>query len=390
MRKALFLGLALLMLAFVVPLFATTPGSAASYTIKVISPATGAQVSTLGVRMVVQVGGGFILDQQNFGLANIVDHGHMHYFVDGIYKGATWLTQFTFTDLNTTQPHILKAQLFNNDHTPVLPAVADTVQVTAGVPSIKILEPTNGLSVSSLGFRLRVAVSNFTMSALDFGGWNLTGEGHMHIFDVVGANEIYKAATPDTTFVVTGWSVGPHTLKAELYNNNHTELPTDYSDSVNITVAAPSISLSSPTSIVQGQDLTLPWTVAGFVMDAGAFGGTPEAGRGHVHVFEVMNGAAVYKGATAGSSWTFSGLSVGTHTFKVELFNNDHTALPTEYSSTKTVSVTASTAPPTVAGGIDPTVFYGSLIVLIIVIVALAAMLVRKGRGGMPAEPKQP
>ena len=228
------------------------------------------------------------------------------------------------------------------------------------------------------------------MSALDFGGWNLSGEGHMHIFDVVGTNEIYKAATPDTTFVVSGWSVGPHTLKAELYNNNHTELPTDYSDSVNITVAAPSIALTAPTSIVQGQDLTLTWTVAGFVMDAGAFGGTPEAGRGHVHVFEVVNGAAVYKGATAGSSWTFSGLSVGTHTFKVELFNNDHTALPTEYSSTKTVSVTASTAPPTVAGGIDPTVFYGSLIVLIIVIAALAAMLVRKGRGGMPAEPKQP
>src|SRR5438132_3842524 len=272
----------------------------------------------------------------------------------------------------------------------VLLIVADSIQVIAGTPSIKILEPTNGLSVSSLGFRLRVAVSNFTMSALDFGGWYLTGEGHMHVFDVVGTNEIYKAATPDTTFVVTGWSVGPHTLKAELYNNNHTELPTDYSDSVSITVAAPSIALTAPTSIVQGQDLTLTWTVAGFVMDAGAFGGTPEAGRGHVHVFEVVNGAAVYKGATAGSSWTFSGLSVGTHTFKVERFNNDHTALPTEYSSTKTVSVTASTAPPTVAGGIDPTVFYGSLIVLIIVIVALAAMLVRKGRGGMPAEPKQP
>jgi len=389
MRKVLFLSLALVMSAFVVPLFAATPGSAAGYTIKVISPATGAQVSSLGVRIVVQVGGGFILDQQNFGGTNITDHGHIHYFVDGVYKGATWLTEFVFSGL-TPGAHTLKAELHYDDHGLVVPIVADSVQVTAGTPSIKILEPTDGLSVSSLGFRLRVAVSNFTMSALDFGGWNLSGEGHMHIFDVVGTNEIYKAATPDTTFIVTGWSVGTHTLKAELYNNNHTELPADYSDSVNITVAAPSIALTAPTSIVQGEDLTLTWSVAGFVLDAGAFGGTPEAGRGHVHVFEVVNGAPVYKGATAGSSWTFSGLSLGTHTFKVELFNNDHTALPTEYSSTKTVTVTASATPPAAAGGIDTTVFYGSLIVLIIVIVALAAMLVRKGRGGMPAEPKQP
>src|SRR3989454_5930663 len=222
-----------------------------------------------GVRMVVQVGGGFILDQQNFGGTNITDHGHIHYFVDGVYKGATWLTEFVFSGL-TPGPHTLKAELHYDDHGLVVPIVADSVQVTAGTPSIKILEPTNDLSVSSLGFRLRVAVTNFTMSALDFGGWNLSGEGHMHIFDVVGTNEIYKAATPDTTFVVSGWSVGPHTLKAELYNNNHTELPTDYSDSVNITVAAPSIALTAPTSIVQGQDLTLTWTVAGFVMDAGA------------------------------------------------------------------------------------------------------------------------
>src|SRR2546426_7194153 len=300
MRKVLFVSLALIVAAFVVPLFAANPGSAASYTLKVVTPATGAQVSTLGVRMVVQVGGGFILDQQNYAGTNITDHGHVHYFVDGVYKGATWLTEFVFTGL-TPGAHTLKAELHYNDHGLVVPIVADSIQVIAGTPSIKILEPTNGLSVSSLGFRLRVAVSNFTMSALDFGGWNLTGEGHMHVFDVVGTNEIYKAATPDTTFVVTGWSVGPHTLKAELYNNNHTEFPTDYSDSVNITLPAPSIALTAPTSIVQGQDLTLTWTVAGFVMDAGAFGGTPEAGRGHVHVFEVVNGAGACKGAPAGT-----------------------------------------------------------------------------------------
>jgi len=387
MTKALPVTFALLMAITVAPILGAAPAAAAGYTIKILSPATGAQVSILGVRMIVQVGGGFILDQQNFGGTNITDHGHIHYFVDGTYVAATWLTEFVFAGL-TPGPHALKAELHYNDHGLVVPVVADTIQVMAGVPSIKILEPTKDESVSFLGFRLRVAVSNFTMSAADFGGWNVSGEGHMHLFDVVGTNEIYKAATPSTTFTITGWSLGKHTVKVELYNNNHTGLPTEYSDSVNVTVANPSIVLAAPTSIEQGQDLTLTWTVSGFVLDPGAFGGAPELGRGHVHVFEVVNGADVYKAATAGSSWTFSGLSVGTHTFKVVLYNNDHSPLPTEYSSTKTVTVAAAAVPS--EAGISPTVFYGSVIALIVVIVALIAVLVRKGRGGKPIPPQQP
>src|SRR3989442_12941464 len=86
MRKVLFLSLALVLSAFVVPLLAANPASAASYTIKVTSPATGAQESSLGVQMVVQVGGGFILDQQNYAGPNITEHGHVNYFVTGVYK----------------------------------------------------------------------------------------------------------------------------------------------------------------------------------------------------------------------------------------------------------------------------------------------------------------
>src|SRR3989442_6110123 len=114
MRKVLFLSLALVLSAFVVPLFAANPGSAASYTIKVTSPATGAQVSSLGVQMVVQVGGGFILDQQNYGGANITDHCHVHYFVDRGYKGATWLAHVGFSGLNPGL-RTPQAELHSND-----------------------------------------------------------------------------------------------------------------------------------------------------------------------------------------------------------------------------------------------------------------------------------
>src|SRR3989442_5698985 len=115
MRKVLFLSLALVLSAFVVPLFAANPGSAASYTIKVTSPATGAQVSSLGVQLVVQVGGGFILDQQNYGGADIPGHGHLHYFVDGVYKGAPWLTPIGFHRLDPGGDHP-QAELHFNNH----------------------------------------------------------------------------------------------------------------------------------------------------------------------------------------------------------------------------------------------------------------------------------
>src|SRR2546425_7719152 len=127
MRKVLFVSLALIVAAFVVPLFVATSGSAASYTLKVVTPATGAQVSTLGVRMVVQVGGGFILDQQNYGGTNITGHGHVHYFVDGVYKGAKWLTEVVFTGLTPGAPNP-QAELPYDEHRLLVPTVPDSGQ----------------------------------------------------------------------------------------------------------------------------------------------------------------------------------------------------------------------------------------------------------------------
>src|SRR5207245_8825618 len=111
--------------------------------------------------------------------------------IDGTYLAATWLTAFVSAGL-TPGPHALKAELHYNDHGLVVPVVADTIQVMAGVPSIKILEPTKDESVSFLGFRLRVDVSNFTLWAADFGGWDVSGEGHVHHFSVLGTNGIDK------------------------------------------------------------------------------------------------------------------------------------------------------------------------------------------------------
>lgn len=69
--------------------------------------------------------------------ANREGEGHIHYLVNGDPATedlgyATPSTQFTFTDLSVGDT--VSAQLVNNDHTPLDPAVKATQEVGAGTP----------------------------------------------------------------------------------------------------------------------------------------------------------------------------------------------------------------------------------------------------------------
>jgi len=99
-----------------------------------------------------------------------------------------------------------------------------------------------------------------------------------------------------------------------------------------------------------------------------------------VHVF--VDGT--YVAATAATSYVVTGLSIGSHNISVELYNNDHTVLATRHSSQATVAVPSVGPPATV----DATVYYGSVGVLAAIVIALAALLVRKGRKGPPRSGK--
>ena len=346
-------------------------------TVQITSPATGATVSTLGFRLTVQVQT-FTLDAENVGLPNITGHGHIHFFVDGTYVGLSPSPVFDFGALSTGS-HVIRAELFTNNHWALPTPVFQQINVIAGPPELTV----GAATVSSLGFRVRIAVRNFTLDELGYGGPNVPGQGHWHVND----GPVLLAAVATESAPIGAQAVGSLTLNVSLHNNDHSPLATPVYRLITVQVANPSIALSAPPSIETGKDLTITWTVGGFVLDNAAFGGAPEVGRGHVHVFEIVGGQEVLKGQTAGTSWTFTGLSAGAHTFKVELYNNDHSELATEYSSTVNVTVSA---PP--EAGISTPIFYGSLIVLIIIVVALAAMLMRMRMrsGGPKTPPEQP
>jgi len=57
-----------------------------------------------------------------------VNDGHIHYFIDGKEQRSN----LKVTSFSGVQPgnHMLRAELYNNDHTPLVPPVFDTVPIT--------------------------------------------------------------------------------------------------------------------------------------------------------------------------------------------------------------------------------------------------------------------
>src|SRR5437016_2520047 len=344
--------------------------TASNPSIAIVSPAANAAVSNTGFRITVAVAG-LVIDPENYGGANIPGHGHVHFYEGANLLGTSTSTWFDVT--LGTGTHTIRAELRNNDHSPLNPAVSAQVTVKVGPPELKVLEPVPASSVSSLGFRMRFAISNFTLDPQDYGGTAIAGQGHVHVYQ----GTTLLATTVSDHVLITGLAAGGTTLKVELRNNDHSPLASPVFVTVSVTVASPSIALTAPTTVTVGQDLRISWTVTGFVLDSAAFGGAPEPGRGHVHVF--IDGT--YTAAVASTSYVIQGLAAGTHNISVELYNNDHSELTTEYSSHADVSVQAAASPVTTAT-VDATVFYGSVGLLAVVVIVLAALLMRKGRKG--------
>src|SRR5436190_753752 len=345
--------------------------TASNPSIAIVSPAANAAVSNTGFRITVAVAG-LVIDPENYGGANIPGHGHVHFYEGANLLGTSTSTWFDVPALGTGT-HTIRAELRNNDHSPLNPAVSAQVTVKVGPPELKVLEPVPASSVSSLGFRMRFAISNFTLDPQDYGGTAIAGQGHVHVYQ----GTTLLATTVSDHVLITGLAAGGTTVKVELRNNDHSPLASPVFVTVSVTGASPSIAWTAPTSVTVGQDLRISWTVTGFVLDSAAFGGAPEPGRGHVHVF--IDGT--YTAAVASTSYVIQGLAAGTHNISVELYNNDHSELTTEYSSHADVSVQAAASPVTTAT-VDATVFYGSVGLLAVVVIVLAALLMRKGRKG--------
>ncbi len=336
--------------------------------IEIRFPLRNAVLSTAGTRLQV--------DARDFNLTEDVGpcaprHGRFRVYVNDAPAFETTNKDTSIPELPTNL-YRLGAQLVCTDGSSLSPPVWSNVLASARDPVLRILRPMTPMTVSTLGARIAYSVDNFNLNPGWVGGPKVPGEGHVHVL----VNGTYVAESGYTSVDVGAFPLGPFTFALELHNNDHSLVTTfGRPFGFNLTVSAvgqkPGIALTAPATIKEGDILAVSWVVRGFVLDAETFGGSPEPGRGHVHVF--VDGT--YRTALAGTSMGITGLAAGSHTIQVRLFNNDHSELATPVSDAVSVAVTAATPPANV---VDASVFYVSLTILFVVIAILAVLLLER------------
>lgn len=201
--------------------------------ISISAPPSGTVVSSSSTDILIEVEG-FVLDSAGVGAPNEFDHGHYHVYVENDFVGEGTSPSFNVTTLVTSTQNVgnaVSVELVNNDHTPVLPAVTDTIELVtaAGSPYLKILQPAEGATVA-MDAQLVVDVRNFTL--VDFAGTtsNSAGSGHYHV--LVDGTDVGEAFS--TTGFTLGFSPGEHDVRVELRGNLHQPLTPPVVDQVRV------------------------------------------------------------------------------------------------------------------------------------------------------------
>jgi hypothetical protein len=196
------------------------------------------------------------------------------------------------------------------------------------------------------------------------------GEGHFHYFiDIEPPTAPGIAAAPDegvwahtanTTYTFINVMPGTHTFSVELVNNDHTPLNPPVVATATVTVRPPSprvtVLLPQNRSVLRPGDITVTVSLANF-NPVDKLGQANAPGEGHIHYYldaeaptEPGKPAVTAPGtyaATSATSYTWKNVTPGTHTFWVQLVNNDHTPLspPVVIKVVVTVSAAAAGGP---------------------------------------------
>ena len=227
-------------------------------------------------------------------------------------------------------------------------------------PSISVISPSNGDTVTSTDIPVRVQVSNFTLSAPDVGLPDRDGEGHIHVMlDGMKMGVLFNFyTTPTFTLPGQGMKSGQHTLTFDLATNTHE----DMEDTVtNVTInyqpltaqpapqanpssSAPEVSIVwPPDGATVGPLFTLNLSKTNFAPSLELEGKPNLAGYGHYHVFVDMPMMDMTGGGGTEGMMSMAGMIAmvgndsipvdltawpnGQHTITVEAVQNDHTPI---------------------------------------------------------------
>jgi len=247
------------LIALVAPQLALSPAVQAQQnepSIKFLSPKEGDIITTNAVPIIVEIRN-WKLDCQFSGTPNRDGVGHWHLEVD---RGLIDMICFPFETLNLQNvkpgPHTLKALLAKNDHEELEKSaaqVAFTYQPTnpeppiqgikVGKPSVTILWPKSGATVSGPTFPLLFDVRNFRLSCDLLGRPLVANTGHWHVNvdtsqgPMMGMMTMLRmGCTNSLEVALAGISPGKHRIIVLLVDNLHAPLKPAVEASVTVTV----------------------------------------------------------------------------------------------------------------------------------------------------------
>jgi hypothetical protein len=223
-------------------------------------------------------------------------------------------------------------------------------------PSLTIVSPNDGDTITSTDIPVSLQVSNFSLSAPDVGLPDKEGEGHIHVMlDGMNMGVLFNFYT-SPTFTLPGQGIKPgqHTLIFDLASNTHEDvedtvksvtinyqpLTPKSAPQANAAAGAPTVSIVwPPNGATLGPVFTLQVSQQNFVPSLELEGKPNLAGFGHYHVFVDMDKSGMMQGGMMsmagmigmpGSDSIPVDLSAwpnGQHTITVEPVQDDHTPI---------------------------------------------------------------
>lgn len=226
------------------PSAASSAGAEAAMAVGVSGLQNGATVTDTSVTLSVSAKG-YQLSCAEAGKPNKAGVGHYHIELDhalvNMYCTPTAaislqnvaLGKHTFTVLATKNDHDEfkdTAVAIDFTYQPSNPLPDIKAVANPGTPSIKILSPASGATVSG-DFTVKVQISNFTVSEALFGKAPLTGYGHWHLNvdsttqGMMGMATMLGMSGTDSFLASTlGLSPGKHTFFVILVDDQHAPL----------------------------------------------------------------------------------------------------------------------------------------------------------------------
>ncbi len=303
-----------------------------SPSVVITSPSSGTVVDASSVELELQIGDFTV--NPTVGGAAVDGEGHYHLSVDGVYfdygtdPTSAWVTRLTPGD------HEIKVELVGNDHLPIGVETSVPVTVSADAIGVSLNTSTYVGAYDSATWPVEVTTTNWTLTESSLSDSTVVpGEGHYHIY----VDGVYYEANYQALAYALHQPAGDHVLAVHLADATHAEYARDY---VRVSCEAdrPDVTITSPPAgeiVTAGSDVRLEVSVENFSLVDFNLGRPNAQEEGHLHV-DVDGG---YYGAFYESTTTIVGLTAGTHTIDVGLYNNDHSERSPVVFDTLTVEV---------------------------------------------------